>query len=376
MTQIELTDIDVSSYADCDGHELVARVDAPDIGLEAYIGIHDTHLGPALGGCRMHPYAGAEDAIKDVLRLSRGMSYKAALAGLPLGGGKSVIIGDPQAPGKADKLEAMGKAIAALQGTYITAEDVGMRERDMARIHQQTAYVTGLPQSEAGRHVGGNPAPVTAYGVYCAIQAAVRSRYQHSSLQGLRVAVQGVGAVGTALCILLRDAGAELIITDSDIVRAKELQRTYPDMTIVNQDRIFSVEADIFAPCAMGAVLDDATIPLLQTPIVAGAANNQLARDEHDRMLADRGIVYAPDYIANAGGLICVAYEYFARTGQQPFATPISYNSMMAHVAGIGTTLEDIFRQASDLRQPTGQIADKRARAIFRAPYGQQSVGK
>lgn len=376
MAQIELSDIDASRYSDSDDHELVARVDAPDVGLEAYIGIHNTRLGPALGGCRMHPYASTEQAITDVLRLSRGMSYKAALADLPLGGGKSVIIGDPQASGKGDKLEAMGKAIEALQGNYITAEDVGMQERDMARIHRQTEYVTGLPQSDAGRHVGGNPAPVTAYGVYCAIHAAVRSRYKRDSLQGLRVAVQGVGAVGTALCVLLRDAGAELIITDNEIERAKELQRAYPGIEIVNQDRIFSVEADVFAPCAMGAVLDEATIPLLQAPIVAGAANNQLAEARHDQMLADRDILYAPDYIANAGGLICVAYEYFARMGQHPFATPISYNSMMAHVAGIGKTLEDIFHQASDLRRPTGQIADKRAKAIFRAPERKQRAAE
>ncbi len=287
-----------------DYEQLVFCHDAAS-GLKAMICIHDTTLGPALGGCRMWPYATEGEAITDVLRLARAMTYKAAAAGLNLGGGKTVIIGEP----KKDKNEAMfrslGRYIQSLGGRYIATEDVGTTESDMDQIYLETHYVTGVSPWFGS---GGNPAPATAYGVYLGMKATAKVAFGCDSLAGKRIAVQGVGSVGYALCHYLQQEGAELIVTDihpDNVRRAKEELGAQ----VVDIDDIYSVECDIFSPCALGAIINDQTIPLLKAKVIAGSANNQLKEDVHGDRLHERGIVYAPDYVINAGGLIHVADE-------------------------------------------------------------------
>ncbi|PYE48532.1 Glu/Leu/Phe/Val dehydrogenase [Paenibacillus barcinonensis] len=274
-------------------------------GLRAIIAIHDTTLGPALGGTRMYPYASEEEALEDVVRLARGMTYKAAAAGLNLGGGKAVIIGDP----KKDKSEALfrafGKYVNTLQGRYITAEDVGTTVTDMDYIHQETRYVTGV-SPEFGS--SGNPSPVTAYGVFQGIRAAANEVYGSPDLSNKVVAVQGVGSVAYHLCGFLKEAGAELIVTDVVQEHVDRAVRDY-NAVAVGVHEIYTVPCDVFAPCAMGGILNDDTIQLLQARIIAGAANNQLQEERHGDLLHERGILYAPDYVVNSGGLINVADE-------------------------------------------------------------------
>nr|WP_145403515.1 Glu/Leu/Phe/Val dehydrogenase [Paenibacillus xylanexedens] len=274
-------------------------------GLKAIIAIHDTTLGPALGGTRMYPYASEDEALEDVVRLARGMTYKAAAAGLQLGGGKAVIIGDP----KKDKSEALfrafGKYVNTLQGRYITAEDVGTTVMDMDYIHQETPYVTGV-SPEFGS--SGNPSPVTAFGVFQGIRAAANEVYGSPNLSGKVVTVQGVGSVAYHLCGFLKEAGAELIVTDVVQERVDRAVREY-NATAVGVNEIYTVPCDIFAPCAMGGILNDDTLSLLKARIVAGAANNQLREERHGDLLHERGILYAPDYVVNSGGLINVSDE-------------------------------------------------------------------
>lgn len=274
-------------------------------GLKAIIAIHDTTLGPALGGCRMWTYASEEDAIEDALRLARGMTYKAAATGLNLGGGKTVVIGNP----KTDKSEALfrslGRYIESLGGRYITAEDVGTTVQDMDLIHQETQYVTGVSEAFGS---SGNPSPMTALGVFRGIQAAAKEAFGSDSLEGKTVAVQGVGNVGYYLCKHLHEAGAKLIITDINEDNVKRVQAEF-GTEVVAPTEIFGVECDIFSPCALGAVINDDTIPQLKCKVVAGSANNQLKEDRHGDKLQELGILYAPDYVINAGGLINVADE-------------------------------------------------------------------
>jgi leucine dehydrogenase len=274
-------------------------------GLKAIIAIHDTTLGPALGGLRMWNYASEEEALTDVLRLAKGMTYKNAAAGLNLGGGKAVIIGNA----KTDKSEALfrafGRYVQSLSGRYITAEDVNTSVADMDFIHMETDYVTGVSPAFGS---SGNPSPVTAYGVYRGMKAAAKWKFGSDSLAGKTVAVQGVGNVAYNLCRHLHEEGAHLVVTD---INEEALKRAETDFgaTVVKPDEIYAVDCDIFAPCALGAIINDKTIPLLKAQIVAGAANNQLAEDRHGDVLEERGILYAPDFVINAGGVINVADE-------------------------------------------------------------------
>lgn len=289
------------------GHEQVVFCYDQPTGLKAIIGIHNTVLGPALGGTRMWNYATEQEALTDVLRLSRGMTFKAAISGLNLGGGKAVIIGDAKTQKTEAFLRRFGKFINSLGGKYITAEDVNMKTADMEYIAMETRYVTGLPESMGG---GGDPSPVTAYGTYLGIKASAKKVFGTDSLNGRKVAVQGVGQVGMHLVEYLVKENAQVWITDISEEKVRDVANRFK-VTAVAQDAIYDVDADIYAPCALGATLNDHTIPRLKCSIVAGAANNQL-KDEirHGYMLQDRGITYAPDFLINAGGLINVYNEY------------------------------------------------------------------
>ncbi|WP_042145849.1 branched-chain amino acid dehydrogenase [Paucisalibacillus sp. EB02] len=275
-------------------------------GLKAIIAIHDTTLGPALGGTRMWTYASEEDAIIDALRLARGMTYKNAAAGLNLGGGKTVIIGDPRKDKNPEMFRAFGRYIQGLNGRYITAEDVGTTEEDMDIIHQETDFVTGISPETSGS--SGNPSPVTAYGVYRGIKAAALEAFGDDSLEGKTVAVQGVGNVAYALCEYLHKEGAKLVVTDINMAAANRAVEAF-DAKAVDPNDIYDVDCDIYAPCALGATINDDTISRLKAKVVAGSANNQLKTTEHGDILYEKGIVYAPDYVINAGGVINVADE-------------------------------------------------------------------
>lgn len=287
-------------------HEQVVVCSEPTIGLKAIIAVHDTTLGPALGGVRMWPYNNEQEAIRDVLRLSRGMTYKAAISGLNLGGGKAVIIGDPREEKNEALFRAFGRYVDSLGGRYITAEDVGINVQDMERVRMETKYVTGLPKEIGG---SGDPSPVTAYGVYQGMKACAQKAYGSDSLEGLQVAIQGAGHVGSHLANYLHKEGAELFICDiyEDSVNALAGE---VDATVVDPDEIYGLDVDIFSPCALGGVVNDDTIDHLKCDIIAGAANNVLDQEEkHGQMLLDNNILYAPDYVINAGGLINVASE-------------------------------------------------------------------
>ena len=274
-------------------------------GLKAIICIHDTTLGPALGGTRMWTYESEDAAIEDALRLARGMTYKNAAAGLNLGGGKTVIIGDPKKDKNEEMFRAFGRYIQGLNGRYITAEDVGTTVEDMDLIYQETPFVTGVSPAFGS---SGNPSPVTAYGVYRGMKAAAMEAFGTDSLEGKVIAVQGVGHVAYTLCKHLHEEGASLIVTD---INKEAVQRAVEDFgaKAVDIDDIYSVECDIFAPCALGAIINDDTISKIKAKVIAGAANNQLKETRHGDALHEMGIVYAPDYVINAGGVINVADE-------------------------------------------------------------------
>ncbi len=274
-------------------------------GLKAIIAIHDTTLGPALGGTRMWTYANEEEAIVDALRLARGMSYKAACAGLNLGGGKTVIIGDPRKDKNEELFRAFGRYIQGLNGRYITAEDVGTTVADMDLIHMETEFVTGVSPAFGS---SGNPSPVTAYGVYRGMKAAAHEAFGSDNLQGKTVAVQGVGNVAYNLCRYLHEEGAKLIVSD---INADNVNRAVQEFgaKAVGIHEIYGVDCDIFSPCALGAIINDDTVPQLKAKVIAGAANNQLKEERHGDLITEMGIAYAPDYVINAGGLINVADE-------------------------------------------------------------------
>ncbi|MEP5764968.1 MAG: Glu/Leu/Phe/Val dehydrogenase dimerization domain-containing protein [Halieaceae bacterium] len=311
-----------------DHHEHVAFAADRDSGLKAIIAVHNTQLGPAVGGCRMFPYASDEEALRDVLRLSRGMTYKSALAGLPFGGGKSVIIGDPREHKSTALLEAMGDFINSLGGRYVAAEDSGTGVADIKVMSTRTPHVSGL--QEGAKH-GGDPSPSTAYGVYLGIRTAVQYRLGADSMRGLRVAIQGLGNVGFHLAGKLVADGA--IVYGAD-VNADNLKRAVDahGIEVVDTADILSFEADVFAPCAMGAVLNHQSIDALRVGIVAGAANNQLADETQADHLWDRGILYCPDFLINAGGIIDV---YHQRIGS-------STAVMKEHVDRIQANLQEI----------------------------------
>ncbi len=337
---------------DFDEHEQVLFVNDRPAGLRAIIAIHNTNLGPSLGGCRMWPYATEAEALRDVLRLSRGMTYKAAMVGVELGGGKSVIIADAHKDKRPELLHAMGRWIDSLGGRYITGEDIGTNPLDMAEIRKETKFVSCLRKQDGGY---GDPAPMTALGVYQAIDAGVERAFATTSLKGVRVAVQGVGNVGARLCALLAEAGAELTVCD---IFADNLERVVErhGAASVAPDEIFALEADVFAPCAMGAVLNDETIPQLKAKVIAGAANNQLAGERHGQMLAERGIVYLPDYVANGGGLISCAAEWYRHDPAE----------VEKNVMRIRETCVEILEYAERNAVPSHEAADRLAEQRFR----------
>ncbi|MEX1258627.1 MAG: Glu/Leu/Phe/Val dehydrogenase dimerization domain-containing protein [Gemmatimonadota bacterium] len=285
-----------------DGHEQVSFWSEPGEGYRGIIAVHDTTLGPSMGGTRLWSYASDAEALEDALRLSRAMTYKSAIAGLDLGGGKSVIIGDPRTTEREPIFRAHGRAIQSLGGRYYAAEDVGTSADDMAVIRKETRYVSGLP----GR--SGDPSPLTAYGVFHALRACAIERFGAPSLRGKHVALQGVGHVGFHLCALLAKEGSRLTVTDVDSAKVARAEASFGARG-VEPEEIYDVEAEFFSPCALGAVLDDRTIPRLRAGIVAGAANNQLAEPRHEEALVRRGILYAPDYVVNPGGIISVYGE-------------------------------------------------------------------
>jgi len=342
----------VFSHIEFDHHEQVVYGHDQASGLKAIIAIHNRNLGPALGGCRMWPYASDEDALRDVLRLSRGMSYKSALARLPLGGGKAVIIGDPHTGKSAALFQAMGDFVDSLGGRYITAADSGTGVAEMQIMAERTRHVAGAGQREAfdGGMRNGDPSPSTAYGVFIGLQAAVKHRLGRDDLKGLKVAIQGVGQVGFGLAQQLKEAGAELWVTD--IVEAN-VRRAVEQLgaTAVGQNDIYGLDVDVFAPCAMGAIINPQTLEALRAPIIAGAANNQLADAGLAEELRRRGCLYAPDYAINAGGIIDVCYE---RNGG-------STAQLKAHIEGIGATLEEIFQRAEREGATTTAVADRLA---------------
>lgn len=284
------------------GHEEIAMGSDPKSGYRGIVAIHSTKLGPALGGTRFWSYATDDEAIVDALRLSRGMTYKNAVAGLHLGGGKSVIIGDNRTIDREEIFRAHGRLVESLGGRYITAEDVGTSTADMDFVHLETKHVAGLA------HASGDPSPVTAHGVFRAVQASAKARWGSDDLTGKVVAIQGCGSVGRYLAGELHEAGAKLFVTDIHPERAQRVADE-TGATIVGPGDIYSVAADIFAPCAMGGIINDETIPQLKVEIVAGGANNQLLEPRHGDILEQRGLMYAPDYVANAGGVINVYGE-------------------------------------------------------------------
>lgn len=289
------------------GHEQLVFCHDEPTGLKAIIGIHNTVLGPALGGTRMWNYANEQEAVVDVMRLSRGMTFKAAISGLNLGGGKAVIIGDAKKMKSEAFLRRFGRFIESLGGRYITAEDVNMKTRDMEYIAMETRHVTGLPESMGG---GGDPSPVTAFGTYLGMKAAANKVWGNDSLEGKKVSVQGVGQVGGYLVEYLRKENAKVFITDISDERLKLVSNEY-GATVVDQDELYDLEVDIYAPCALGATLNDNTLERLKCKVIAGAANNQLEDEQkHGQALLDKGIVYAPDFLINAGGLINVYAEH------------------------------------------------------------------
>lgn len=344
----------VFAARDFDAHEQVVFVHDAATGLRAIVAVHNTTLGPGVGGVRFWPYADDDAALADALRLSRGMTYKSALAGLPFGGGKSVIFGDPRRDKSPALMAAFGRAVDRLGGRYVAAEDVGTNVADMDAIATATRHVAGTSATS------GDPSPWTAYGVYEAIRAAIRFARGRADgdVAGLTVAVQGLGAVGTAVARLLHEAGAKLIVAD---VRAEAVDRAVAAFGATPADpaTIHAVAADVFSPCALGAVLNDETIPVLGARIVAGSANNQLAEDRHGAMLARRGVLYAPDYVVNAGGIIAVAYG-------AGFMGARGGDDIRRHVAGIHATLLEIFARARADQLPTAAVADRMAEARFR----------
>ena len=316
-------------------------------GLKAIIAIHDTTLGPALGGARMWTYASEENAIEDALRLARGMTYKNAAAGLNLGGGKTVIIGDPFKDKNEEMFRALGRFIQGLNGRYITAEDVGTTVADMDLIHEETNYVTGISPAFGS---SGNPSPVTAYGVYRGMKAAAKEAFGSDSLEGRTISVQGLGNVAYKLCEYLHNEGAKLVVTD---INQAAIDRVVNDFgaTAVAPEEIYSQVVDIFSPCALGAIINDETIPQLKAKVIAGSANNQLQDSRHGDYLHELEIVYAPDYVINAGGVINVADELYGYNRERA----------MKRVEGIYDSLEKIFAISKRDGIPTYVAANRLA---------------
>jgi leucine dehydrogenase len=348
--------LDVEKYEDFAGHERVLRCTDGESGLQAYIGIHNRNLGQALGGCRIFPYVSQGLAIKDVLRLSQGMTYKSAISNLPLGGGKAVIVGDPATIKTPALLHAMGRFVDSLDGAYITAEDSGTSVADLQMMSATTAHVAGINGKvlDDGSMLSGDPSPSTAYGVFVGIRAAVRFRFGTDNLAGIKVAVQGVGNVGRQLVELLHNAGAQVMIADLYSAATEQL-RQHHDVSVVNNQTIHQADVDVFAPCALGGILTMASLDEIKAPLIAGAANNQLANSAVGGKLFSMGKVYAPDYVINAGGVIDIYHE---RLGY------VQANAIR-HIDGIFDTLLNIFGSAVDQGIPFHQMADQIAEQRF-----------
>jgi leucine dehydrogenase len=337
----------VFESVDFDHHETVAFFDDQNSGLKSIIAIHSTALGPACGGCRMYPYLNEEAALTDVLRLSRGMSYKNAMADIPFGGGKAVVLGDPNKDKTEAKLLAFGRAVENLGGRYVTAMDVGMKQADLPIIARATRYAAGYDQPGKS---GGDSAPMTALGVFLSLKAAVKHRLKTDQLKGLTVAIQGLGKVGMRLATQLHAEGAALVVADTNEAHVRQAENAY-GAKVVAPGAIVTAECDVLAPCALGAILDDVTVPLLKAKVIAGAANNQLARDRHGAMLRERGVLYAPDYVVNGGGVICVAGQILGWSDAE----------IETRTRAIAPTLARIFARADAENAPTNIIADRMA---------------
>jgi leucine dehydrogenase len=335
-----------------DNHEQVLFFNDEPTGLRAIIAIHNTKLGPALGGCRMWPYENEAAAVRDVLRLSRGMTYKAAVLDCGLGGGKSVIIGDSRKDKTAELMHAMGRAIATFNGQYVVGEDVGTNPDDMREMRSVTHCVSCLRKEDGGY---GDPAPLTALGVFSAMRAGVEATFGSDVLDGIHVAVQGVGNVGFNLCRQLVDAGARLTVCD---VYEEQLDRVRGEMDVivVASDEIYDAQVDVFAPCAMGGVINDETIDRLRAKLIVGAANNQLDQERHGALLGERDIVYLPDYVANGGGLVSCAAEW---QGNDP-------SSVADDVRGIYDTCRMILQVARERGITSSEAADRIAESRFK----------
>lgn len=334
--------------ADFDNHEQVTFFNDEASGLKAIIAIHSTALGPAIGGCRMWDYANDEEALIDALRLSKSMTYKNAMAGLTMGGGKSVIIGNAKTIKSTALFKAFGHALNALNGRYLSAEDVNITTADIAIANTVTPFVTGTLNKS------GDPSPFTALGTYLGIKAAVKYKLNRHNLTGIKIAIQGLGSVGYALCEHLHQAGAQLFVTDINQEVIEQASSEF-NATIVSLDEIVDQSVDVYAPCALGSSINDDTIKRLKATIIAGCANNQLAGPHHDQALVDKGILYAPDYVINAGGIINISFE-----------ENYSKEKSTKKVEEIYHTLLDIFAKAKSQNKPTGYIADTMAREIIK----------
>ena len=348
----------VFDHIDFAGHEQVLHCQDPATGLKAIIAIHNTNRGPALGGCRMWPYASESDALTDVLRLSRGMTYKSAMANLDLGGGKSVIIGDPRSDKTEALLRAFGRYLQGLGGRYIAAEDSGTTVADMKIIAEESEYVAGIADkiTTDGATRSGDPSPATAQGVFLGIKAAVKQRLGRNDLDGLRFAIQGLGSVGYRLAVLLHENGARLWVTDLYDERIERAVDEFGARAVGSED-IFAADVDVFSPCALGGAINDRTLAQLRASIVAGAANNQLTEDRHGEELMKRGILYVPDYVINAGGIIDISLELIS----------FDQDKLVRHLEGIADTCTEIFERAEHEQRPTGVVADQIAEERFKS---------
>ncbi|HVE00637.1 MAG TPA: Glu/Leu/Phe/Val dehydrogenase dimerization domain-containing protein [Sphingomicrobium sp.] len=338
---------------DFDAHEELHFVTDEKCGLKAIIAIHSTHLGPAAGGARFWHYAKDDDALTDALRLSRGMSYKNAMAGLPLGGGKSVILANAERSKTPDLLHAFGKAVDHIGGRYVTAEDVGMSVTDMIEVRRSTQYVAGLPNS--GSDVGGDPGPHTSLGVFLGIKAAVKRALGKDSLDGLHIALQGAGSVASGVALHAFTEGAKLSIADVDQPKAQKLADAVGG-TVVGTDEILTLEADVLSPNALGAILTEQSIAALKVPVVAGGANNQLAKPEDGQRIHERGILYAPDYVINAGGIINVCTEYLGDGDA---------SLVRERIEGIPLRLEQIWAESQASGRNPADVADAMAQRLI-----------
>ena len=338
---------------DFDAHEEIHFIDDEKCGLKAIIAVHSTHLGPAAGGARFWHYAKDAEALTDALRLSRGMSYKNAMAGLPLGGGKSVILADQDRNKTPDLLHAFGKAVDHLGGRYVTAEDVGINVADMIEVARATKFVAGLPNS--GGDVGGDPGPHTSLGVFLGIKAAVKRALGKDTLNGLHIAMQGAGSVATGVALHACAEGAKLTIADVDQAKAQKLADA-TNGKVVSPDQILSLEADVVSPNALGAILTEESIAELKTPIVAGGANNQLATPDDGQRLHRRGILYAPDYVINAGGIINVCTEYLGDGDA---------GLVRERIDGIPVRLEQIWSESEQSGRDPAAVADAMAQRLI-----------